>query len=259
MNTDTIIRALLVDDEKPVRTALHDVLTKNFPQIHVVGEAGAIPEAVREINQHKPDLVFLDIAMPGYSGLQLLDFFNPDEITFDIIFVTAFNEYAIQAFKISAFDYLLKPVNTEELERTLERYMGKMQKQKKVAERAALLNASFSENHVLTQLAIRSLQSVDFVQLSNIVMLEASGTYTQVVLHEGEPLLASKPLGEFEEVLQHSPQFFRAHRSFLINLQYVSRLASKEGDVIIMNNKQEVPLSRYRKKEFEQAIARFKI
>jgi two-component system, LytTR family, response regulator len=259
MNTDTFIKALLVDDEKPVRTALHDVLTRNFPQIHVVGEASAIPEAVREINQHKPDLIFLDIAMPGYSGLQLLDFFNPDEITFDIIFVTAFNEYAIQAFKISAFDYLLKPVSTEELALTLERYVGKVQKQKKVAERAALLNASFSENHVLTQIAIRSLQGVDFVQLGNIVLLEASGTYTKVVLHEGESLLASKPMGEFEEVLQHSPLFFRAHRSYIVNLQFVSKLATKEGDVIIMTNKLEVPLSRYRKKEFEQAIARFKI
>src|SRR6188472_2098647 len=104
------IHVLLVDDEKVVRSALREILDKNFPFVTVVGEAASVPEAVREIQKHTPDLIFLDIEMPGYSGLQLLEFFNPQQITFDIVFVTAFNEYAIRAFKIAAFDYLLKPV-----------------------------------------------------------------------------------------------------------------------------------------------------
>jgi two-component system, LytTR family, response regulator len=251
------ITALLVDDEKAVRTALHEILKHSFPFISVVGEAASIPEAVREIHRAHPTLVFLDIEMPGYSGLQLLDFFNPLEIDFDIVFVTAYNEYAIQAFKISAFDYLLKPVNTDDLKKTLERYLGKQQQQ--LAQRAKLLKDSLTPEKQLDQIAIRSLHGIDFVQLHNLVALEASGTYTTLILAQGEALVSSKPLGEFEELLQRSKNFFRAHRSYLINLEHVSKFSSKEGDVIIMSNKRDVPLSRYRKKDFEQAIAQFKI
>lgn len=252
------IKALLVDDEKAVRLALREILERHFPFVQVVAEASGIPEAVREIHTHTPDLLFLDIEMPGYSGLQLLEFFNPQQINFDIIFVTAFNEYAIRAFKISAFDYLLKPVDKHELEKTLQRYQHKHQQQK-ITERINLLKDSFTAKEPLTHIAITSLQGIDFVQLTDILLLEASGTYTVVKLLNGESLTASKPLGEFEEVLQKNPSFFRPHRSFLINLKHVRKLSSKEGDVIILSQEMEVPLSRYRKKEFEAAIAEFKI
>lgn len=254
----TPITALIVDDEKAVRSALQEILKLNFPFVTIVGEAASIPEAVREIHTLHPQLVFLDIEMPGYSGLQLLDFFNPTEINFDIIFVTAFNEYAIHAFKISAFDYLLKPVNTEELKQTLERYSGKQLKQK-LAERVNLLKKSYAAEKPPEQMAVSSLQGIDFIQLENIILLEAAGAYTTLVLFTGDSIVSSKPLGEFEELLQRNPNFFRAHRSFLINLKHVRKLSSKEGDVIVLAKEIEVPLSRYRKKEFEAAIAGFKI
>lgn len=250
------IKALIVDDEKAVRSALREILQQNFRTVQVVSEASNIPEAVREIHRHQPDLIFLDIEMPGYSGLQLLEFFNPQEVTFDVIFVTAFNEYAIQAFKISAFDYLLKPVNTIDLEQTLLRYSGKKQN---LVERANLLKEFLTEEALPTQIAISSLAGIDFVQLENIIAFEASGTYTKIILVEGESIVASKPLGEFELILQKNPSFFRAHRSHLINLKHVRKLSSKEGDVIVLLKELEVPLSRYRKKEFESAIAGFKI
>jgi len=251
------ISVLLVDDEKSVRAALKELLHP-FSSITIVGEAANIPEAVKEIHLHKPDLIFLDIEMPGYTGLQLLEFFNPNEVNFDIIFVTAFNEYAIQAFKVSAFDYLLKPVNQQELEQTLQRYMDSV-RNVKLPERVNLLKEVYAKEEMPSQIAVSSLQGIDFVQLDNIILFEASGTYTNIIQRAGEPLLASKPLGEFELVLQKNPHFFRAHRSYLINLKQVRRLSSKEGDVIIMEKEIEVPLSRYRKKEFEQAIAGFKI
>lgn len=252
------ITALIVDDEKAVRSALQEILKLHFPFVTIVGEAASIPEAVREIHKAHPKLVFLDIEMPGYSGLQLLDFFNPVEIDFDIVFVTAFNEYAIQAFKISAFDYLLKPVNTEDLKKTLERYVGKQHK-KQLMERVKLLKDSLTTEKAPTQIAITSLQGIDFIQLQNIVALEASGTYTTLILAEGDTIVSSKPLGEFEELLKRNTNFFRAHRSHLINLIHVRKLSSKEGDMILLSNGIEVPLSRYRKKDFESAIAEFKI
>lgn len=252
------IKVLLVDDEKAVRSALRELLQRNFPSITIVGEAGSIPEAVREIHASHPDLIFLDIEMPGYSGLQLLEFFNPKEVNFDIVFVTAFNEYAIQAFKIAAFDYLLKPVDTEDLKQTLERYTGK-HTQQHLQERINLLKESYTDAKLPTQIAVSSLQGIDFIQLENIIVLEASGAYTTLVLSEGDNIVSSKPLGEFEALLKNNLNFFRAHRSFLINLNKVRKLSSKEGDVILLSKEIEVPLSRYRKKDFETAIADFKI
>lgn len=258
MDKQHTIKVLLVDDEKPVRSALRELLNRNFPDIIVVGEAGSVPEAVREIHQHNPDLIFLDIEMPGYSGLQLLEFFNAQQVTFDIVFVTAFNEYAIQAFKISAFDYLLKPVNTDDLKETLARYTG-AHKSQHLQERINLIKESYNDAKPPTQIAVSSLQGIDFIQLENIIVLEASGAYTTLVLSEGDSIVSSKPLGEFETLLKNNLNFFRAHRSFLINLNKVRKLSSKEGDVIMLAKEIEVPLSRYRKKDFEAAIARFKI
>jgi two-component system LytT family response regulator len=252
------IKALLVDDEAPVRAALHELLSIHFPSVQVVGEAGGIPEAVRQIHKLNPDLVFLDIEMPGYSGLQLLEFFNTQDVQFDIIFVTAFNEYAIQAFKISAFDYLLKPVDTKELRETLTRFSERRQKQK-IFERVSLLKETLNNPSTPTQIAISSVQGIDFVELSKVMLLEADGTYTKINMVESEPILSSKPLGEFETLLQKNSDFFRAHRSYLVNLKFVRKLSSKEGDIIILKNEQEIPLSRYRKKEFDNAIAAIKI
>jgi two-component system, LytTR family, response regulator len=208
------LRVLLVDDEKPVRMALREIIQRTVDFIEVVGEATNIPEAVREIHNHKPDLLFLDIEMPGYTGLQILEFFNPQDVTFDIIFVTAYNEYALQAFKISAFDYLLKPVNPEELKQTLQRYRSR-QSSHKLAERVQLLRKSY-DGEQPNQLAISSVQGIEFINLDDITHLEASGTYTTVFLKDKSQVVSSKPIGEFEELLNKKTNFFRAHRSFIV-------------------------------------------
>lgn len=251
------IRVLLVDDEKPVRMALREIIQRNFDFIEIVGEAANIPEAVREVHAQKPDILFLDIDMPGYTGLQILEFFNPHEVTFDIIFVTAYNEYALQAFKTSAFDYLLKPVNPEELKQTLQRYQSK-QRHNLLAERVQLLRKSY-DGETPTQLAISSLQGIEFITMDDIVFLEASGTYTTIVLSDKTQVVSSKPLGEFEELLSKKANFFRAHRSFIVNLRYVKKLSNKDGDIIIMSSGAEIPLSRYRKKDFDASIEAFRI
>ncbi len=252
------LTVLIVDDEKNVRAALTELLQTHMPMVKIVGEAANIPEAVREIHQHNPSLVFLDIEMPGYSGLQLLEFFNSKEITFDIIFVTAFNEYAIQAFKIAAFDYLLKPVDPNELKRSVNRYL-ESKHTSRLEERVSLLREAYTNNLVPSQLAVPSLNGIDFIRLDNIVLLEASGTYTKIVQASGQTFLASKPLGEFEGVLQNSIKFFRPHRSFIINMDFIKQLSNRDGDIILMQNEMQVPLSRYRKAEFEKLISNYKV
>lgn len=250
------IRAIIVDDEKSVRSALREIIQRSFTYIEIVAEAANIPETVREVHKHQPDLLFLDIDMPGYTGLQILEFFNPQEVTFDIIFVTAYNEYALQAFKISAFDYLLKPVNVNELSQTLERYLQKEKKQK-LSERVELLRETIAQGEP-SQLAISSLSNIEFINTDDILLLEASGTYTTLLLEGGDKITSSKPLGEFEELLKSKSNFFRTHRSFIINLKYVKKLSQKDGDIVLKNGT-EVPLSRYRRKEFEDSIKAFKI
>ena len=190
--------------------------------------------------------------------VDILEFFNPQEVTFDIIFVTAYNEYALQAFKISAFDYLLKPVSQEELGQTLQRYQSKQHKRKTV-ERINLLQQAYREGEVMSQLAISSTQGIEFITIDDILYLEASGTYTTLFLKGNNTIVSSKPIGEFEELLNKRINFFRPHRSYLINLQTVRKLTTKEGDMITLNSGAEIPLSRYRKKDFEERIQGFKI
>jgi len=252
------IKALLIDDETGVRSALREMLVRHFPTVEIVGEAANIPEAVRAIHQHQPDLLFLDIEMPGYTGLQILEFFNSSEIKFDIIFVTAYNEYAIQAFKVSAFDYLLKPIHLPDLHNTLKRY-SESHHQQKLEQRVALLQESLQQDDKLTRLAVSSANGIDLIQLEKIIYFEADGPYTTIHLHQKEQVVASKSIGDFEQLLEKNPQFFRAHRSYLVNLSFVNRISSKEGDIIHLVNGSQVPLSRYKKKDFETAIAAFTI
>ncbi|MFN8341898.1 MAG: LytTR family DNA-binding domain-containing protein [Cyclobacteriaceae bacterium] len=253
----SILKALIIDDEKSVRLALLEIIQRECPEVQVVGEAGSIPEAVREIHARKPDLLFLDIEMPGYTGLQILEFFNPQEITFDVIFVTAYNEYALQAFKISAFDYLLKPVDPQELRSSLQRYLQRGSRAH-LSERLRMVKDNLLDGEV-RQLAISMQSGIEFVNINEIVMLEASGIYTVLKLTNGSKLVSSKPLGEFEEILKPARGFYRTHRSYIVNMSQVRRLSSQEGDMVILKDGTEVALSRYRKKEFEDAIKAFRI
>ncbi|HMP99228.1 MAG TPA: LytTR family DNA-binding domain-containing protein [Cyclobacteriaceae bacterium] len=256
-NKELKIRAILIDDEKVVRSALRETLQHHVSFVEIIAEAANIPEAVREIHKHKPDLLFLDINMPGYSGLQILEFFNQQEISFDIIFVTAYNEYTLQAIKISAFDYLLKPVNIVELVQTMERYRQQNHSHK-LAERLALLRENFSREE-LQRIAISSQSGIEFIAIDDIILLEAAGTYTTIILNDSDKIVSSKPLGEFEALLKGVSKFFRPHRSHIINLNYVKKVSFKEGDIIIMKNGYEIQLSRYRKKDFEDIIKDFRI
>lgn len=185
-------RIIIIDDEPNVRIALKEILTQQFPAIKIAAEAGNVPDGVKEIQKHKPDLIFLDIEMPGYSGLQLLEFFEEDQPEFEIIFVTAYNEYAIQAFKVSAFDYLLKPVNPEELKSAINRF-SRLQKNKNNSERIKLLKESYQSEVIPEQLAISSNNGYDFIRLPEVILFEADGSYTSIMQSDGSKIISSKP------------------------------------------------------------------
>ena len=251
------ISAILIDDEAPVRNLLKNLIQENFSELKVIGEGGSISEAVKLINKLKPDIVFLDIEMPGYSGLQIMDFFEPEEVDFDIIFITAYSEYAITAFKISAFDYLLKPINQEDLKNSLERYSRRKNKLK-TEERMSLLSKQLDSGK-MEKIGVSSLDGINFINVGDIIYLEASGMYTVIVLESEKELTVSKPLKEFEDLLEKDKRFFRPHRSFLVNLEKITKYSRKEGTVIYLSNNKEIPLSRYRKSEFDVLMSSIKL
>jgi len=251
------LSALVVDDEPAVRSLLRNLL-QPFDFIHVVGEAGQVQEAVKLIHREKPQLVFLDIEMPGYSGLQLLEFFNEEEITFDIIFVTAYDDYAIQAFKLSAFDYLLKPVDEEQLSATLHRYQT-LRGRVETVQRLKVLRSAYQEDAPLSKMAVSSTYGVEFLEVEDIAYLEAQSNYTKVVLRSGREIIASKSLTLFESILGAEQGFFRPHRSFLINLTQVAKLNIKDGVFIELQTGQSIPLSRIKRKEFDAWYRNFKV
>lgn len=257
MNRFDKLSALIVDDEKNARAVLAQALEET-ELVNVIGEASNVPEAVKLIHKTKPSLIFLDIEMPGYSGLQLLEFFNEEDVTFDIIFVTAYNEYAINAFKLSAFDYLLKPIDEEDLRTSLSRYLSKSNRLTS-AKQVALLKSLYQEEAVNSKIAVASTYGVEFLEVPEIVYLEAKNNYTEIYLLSNRKVTASKTLSDFESILTPFNLFFRAHRSFLINLNQVQRLSSKDGVFIELKTGTEIPLSRYRRKEFEDHFAKFKI
>jgi two-component system LytT family response regulator len=203
--------------------------------IKVIGEASSIPEAVKMINKYQPQIVFLDIEMPGYSGLSILDFFDVDSIQFSIIFVTAYSEYAINAFELSAVDYILKPVVGEEVERSIKRVM-RTDKQN-----LGVLKQNIDPG-MDRKIAIRSTQGTDIVKLKDIMYIKAASSYSEIFLVSGSKIFASKKLKEFEK-LENTEMFLKIHRSHIININFLKKISKVEKGTVIMTDDTELSIS----------------
>lgn len=248
-----MIRAVVVDDEETARNTLVHLLTKHCEGVDIVGEGDDVPEAVKLIHRTRPDLVFLDVEMPGYSGLQLLDFFDREAVDFQIIFVTAYSEYAIQAFELSAVDYLLKPIQIKRLQDAIQKVVARQEDQHK--ERMAALKVNLSDSEDDQKIALPISTGLLFVPIKELLYLKADGSYTEIYLHSGSQLVVSKKLIEFEKLLPPTRRFFRTHRSFLVNLRRIKQFVRGDGGYLIMENDQEIPISREKKTELSDALA----
>jgi two-component system, LytTR family, response regulator len=224
-------KCIIIDDENKARQLLRNMLADVSNEIEVVDECDDLPSGVKSIKRNKPDLVFLDIEMPGHSGLEILDYFEDDEITFDIIFATGYSEYAIQAFKLSAIDYLLKPINPLSLQEAVNRFLKKDAVQRTIEFRA--LQENMSRNHDINDkcIVINLTNTTRFIKVKDIIMLSAEGSYCNIYLQGGERLLTSKNLKHFEDRLLQISFFFRVHKSYLINLRMV--LEYNKGENIV--------------------------
>ncbi len=247
------IRAILIDDSQKARDLLRMMIEENFRHVTILAEAGNIPEAVKLIHKNKPDLVFLDIEMPGHSGLEILDFFPPDDIHFHIIFVTAYSEYALQAFELSAVDYLLKPVSPKNLERALN----------KISE-----DNTFGADHYKTlqenlhsenkKIALKTGDGILFIKLNDILYLRAEGTYTHFILDKQKPVLVSKNLAEYDK-LQEIGNFMRINRSNLININRIQKIHKISDGSLTMDNGDDLIISEDKKRILLERIERIKL
>ena len=248
------MKVIIIDDEKRARRILYTIIEEECPEIETVFEAENLVDGVAIIKSEKPDIVFLDIEMPNHSGLQILEFFKNEDIDFQIIFTTAYGHYAIEAFKLSAVDYLLKPIDVNELKSAIAKASLNLE-ENFIKEKLLNLERNFQQL-ALNKIALEVPKGIRFVSHEDILIFEADGAYTKVYLQNGKTELICKTLKHFSEQLKNKPLFYKPHRSFVINLKYMAEITKKDGLQVIMSNNKSIPIARERKDEFMEIINR---
>lgn len=244
------IRAIIIDDEEGARESLANILKDYFENVEVVGKANSAKTGIRLINEQQPDLVFLDIEMPKGNAFDLLAQF--ENIDFDIIFITAYDQYAIKAIKFSALDYLLKPIDIDELKAAIEKFSDKAHKRTSNQRFQALLQNLNAESK--KKVAIPDSEGLIFVNLDDIIRCESDGNYTHIILSNRKKILASRTLGEYEEMFSDE-NFSRVHRSHLINLNHIEKYLRGEGGYAVMSDGSQVEISRRKRADFLEKLS----
>lgn len=252
MAHQTNIKSILIDDSPQARKLLRLMLSDIAPQVEICAEAEDLDQAVLLMKAHKPQLIFLDIEMPGKSGLQLLDELGPVDFHFEIIFTTAYNQFAINAFRLSAVDYLLKPIDEKQLKEAVEKATEKLQWQRVVDELEVLRhNLKSVEEKILR---ISTAEGQEFVNVNDIICIEADGSYSRISCVGGKIIIVSKNLKYFENTFLEIDFIIRPHRSFLINLQHMVRFDKSARGKINMRNGLEIDLARDKRTLFFNAV-----
>ena len=246
-----MMKAVVIDDEKDSREILANYLTKYCPDVSVCGYGESVSTGLDAIKKHQPDIVFLDIEMPYGNGFDLLE--KCSDFTFETVFVTAFDNYAIQALNQSAAYYLLKPIDIEELLRAVEKIRAERQKENYTQHAKVLMNNINGE--ALQKIMLPTMEGFEIVSIHSILYCEAVDNFTRFFFENSQPLLICRTLKYFEEILR-SHRFFRIHRSYVINPNYVIRYSKGKGGYVTMKNNQELEISANKKKEFLELFDR---
>jgi two-component system LytT family response regulator len=246
------MKAILVDDEGDGIRTLQKLLARHCPQVEVAATCTNAVAAKQQIDLIKPDVVFLDIQMPGKTGLELLT--EIETKNFEVVFVTAYNEYMLQALQYSAADYLLKPVDEDRLVEAVQRVERRIAEGKREEQTGALLhNLSKAGDPTQMRLCLPTIKGFLVLKLEEIIYCEAERSYTVFHLGGGKTVTVSKPLLDYDSLLQDT-SFLRIHKSFLINLLHVKEYQRGEGGLVIMSDGAEIEVSRRKKDEFLMKI-----
>lgn len=239
------MRALIIDDEKKAREAIRSIIQLYCPEINIAGEADSVATGIELIGREKPELIFLDIDLSDGSGFDLLKKIMP--VNFKIIFITAYGDHALKAFKFSALDYILKPVNPDELIAAVEKARSHHVKDNISQKFETFISNMENISREVKKIVLKTSDSIHVVNVNEIICCEADRNYTVFKLSSGKQILVSNTLKEYDEMLSNY-QFFRAHQSHLVNINYISSYEKKDGGFLIMKDKSIVPVS-VRKKE----------
>lgn len=256
------LRAVIIDDETNAREALASLVRIVSPEVVICGEARNAETGAELIRRERPSLVFLDIQMPGKNGFDMLAGF--EKIDFGVIFTTAYQEYAIRAFRFSAIDYLLKPIDPDELQTAIGKFRERagsvnpeqlriLQEQLDPARPTRLVERKRNDNQ---RIALPTAEGVHFVQMTEIIQCESLGSYTKFHLVKGPAIVVSRLLKEYEEILDNY-YFFRVHQSNIINLEHIKRYVKGDGGQVWMSDNTEIEVSRRRKDEFLALLSDF--
>jgi two-component system LytT family response regulator len=239
-----MIRTIIIDDEENIRSTTCRILAKLREDIDVVGEAADVKTGISLIENVSFDLLLLDIRLPDGSGFDILE--KLSKIDFKIIFITAYEEYAVKAFKFSAVDYILKPISAIELNNAIDKVIHLLQ-----AEYSLKLNTLINNNHTANnhekRLVLKSIDKIQLVKIADIYNCESDRSYCHLYLTDGTKITSSKPLKDFDELLAEY-DFFRIHKSHLVNLAYVKRFERTEGGYVVMHDDRKIPVS-FRKRD----------
>ncbi len=249
-----MIKAVIIDDEQHSIDTLKWKLENYCPGVEVIAAFDKPADGVKYLKQHPPNLLFLDIEMPMLNGFDVLEELGR-ELSFDIIFITAYDNFGIQAIKFSALDYLLKPVQNKELKDAIDKHLKKNQQMVLPDQIEMLLNNVQAEKRgSIGKIALASKESIEFVDAAEIIYCEANSNYTNVYMADGKKKVISKTLKEFEELLAVH-QFFRSHISFLVNLNRVKEFIRGDGGYLVMENKIRIPVSKNKREELLNLLA----
>ena len=244
------IKAVLIDDELNSLQNLQQKLEGFCPDVTIVAVTQKPEEGILLIKQHQPDVVFLDIEMPRMSGFRMLE--ELGEYDFDIIFTTAYNHYSIEAIRISAFDYLVKPIGIEDLQQAVERLSKSLNRQTK--EKIDILKKSLSDNRTQEdKIAISTSEGIEFIPIKNIIHIESRSNYSKIFLTDNKSITVTKILKDFEEMLLPY-NFYRVHNSHLINLSYIQKYVRSQGGHVQLQDGTLIDISRRKKEEFLKMI-----
>lgn len=242
-----MINAILIDDEDHCIETLRYELALNCPHVRIIGTANSGSEGMLLIQNMQPDLIFLDIEMPGMNGFEMLRQLSP--VHFDIIFVTAYDEYALQAFRCAATDYLLKPVNSEHLIEAVDRITSRGNAGDSGMHSLETLLHNIQAGLKSPRIALPSSRGVDFVEAADILYCNAEGNYTHIILTGSRKYILSRTLKDVEQMLARM-DFFRIHASYLINFNFLTRYLRHDGGYAEMSDGRQIPIAKRRKEEF---------
>jgi two-component system LytT family response regulator len=235
-----MIKVIIIEDEVRAAELLSEMVREIEPSIQVIDKCPDLPSAVKSIKKNVPDLVFLDVELPVYNGLQLLNFLNPEEIKFRIIFTTASHQHAIQAFNMSAVDYVLKPLQFDKLKSAIQKFLVHKGKNETVSY-GALKDNFFNNGN--KKIVVPLVNGFEIIKLQDILFIKAEGSYAHIHQENGSSLMVSHNLKYYEDLFNGEINFIRVHRSYLVNINFVKRISRNDGTTLVMENNTELPIA----------------